>query len=234
MVLGLLVFDIVLIVNYSFSMNGKTNPSIHYLDTLLKEQKIDLNQHQLEQLWRYHKLIRENNKDSDLTRLFKFETIVTKHYVDCISVTKLFSIKGPMLDIGTGAGFPGIPIKIVKPELEVTLAEHRPRRVDFLNLVIKDLKLTGIETYAHKIIKNSNIKKFNSVITRALETIPETLLRVENIVNTGGKIIFMKGPNCSEEIREAKSASPIFSLEKDIHYSISALDKRRLVVFSRS
>ncbi|MFH1224004.1 MAG: 16S rRNA (guanine(527)-N(7))-methyltransferase RsmG [Pseudomonadota bacterium] len=214
-------------------MNKKPNPSIHYLDSLLKEEKISLNQRQLEQLWRFHKLLRENNKDSDLTRLFKFETIVTKHYIDCIAVTKLFKIKGPLLDIGTGAGFPGIPIKIAEPELDVTLAEHRPRRVDFLELVIKTLGLKDIDTYPHKIIKNSDIRKFNSVITRALETIPETLSRVQNIVNTGGKVIFMKGPNCAQDIREAESASLIFKLEKDISYSVSKLDKRRLVVFTR-
>ncbi|MCX6112994.1 MAG: 16S rRNA (guanine(527)-N(7))-methyltransferase RsmG, partial [Proteobacteria bacterium] len=77
--------------------------------------------------------------------------------------------------------------------------------------------------------------KFNCIITRALETIPETLRRVKDLVNSDGMVIFMKGPNCSEEIREAVStASLIFKLESDIHYSISTQDKRRLVTFIRS
>ena len=210
-------------------MNSTSKPSIHYLDKLLKDWKIELNQNQLENLWRYHKLLRENNKDNDLTRLFKFETIVTKHYIDCISVPHLIDIPGPMLDVGTGAGFPGIPIKIFLPDLPIVLSEHRPRRVDFLNLVIKELNLKNIDVYPHKIISESKIEKFNSVITRALETIPETLRRVAPLVNVDGIVIFMKGPNCSEEIREAKTASLIFKLENDIHYSISTNDKRRLV-----
>ena len=213
-------------------MNKSPNPSIHYLEALLKEQHITLNQHQLEQLWRYHKLLRTNNKDHDLTRLIKFETIVTKHYVDCFAVPKLTKLTSPIIDIGTGAGFPGIPLKIAEPNLEIILAEHRPRRVEFLEMVIKELGLKNITTYPHKVISSSNIDKVNCVITRALETIPETLRRVEKILNPGGKVIFMKGPNCSQEIREAKMTSPIFKLEQDVHYSISKIDKRRLVVFS--
>jgi 16S rRNA (guanine527-N7)-methyltransferase len=215
-------------------MNNESKPSIHYLDELLKKEKITLTQRQLELLWKYHKLIREHNKDHDLTRLFKFETIVTKHYVDCLTVPKLLKFDGPMLDIGTGAGFPGIPIKILVPELKVVLAEHRPRRVDFLNLVISELKLEDIETYDHKVISSSQIGLFKSVVTRALETIPETLMRVRNIMEKDGKVIFMKGPNCSKEIGDAKIASPIFTLYKDLHYAISKIDKRRLVVFTRS
>lgn len=214
-------------------MNKSPNPSIHYLDTLLKEQRITLNQNQLEQLWRYHKLLRTNNRDHDLTRLIKFETIVTKHYVDCLAVTKLTELTSPLIDIGTGAGFPGIPLKIVEPDIEIILAEHRPRRVEFMEMVIKELGLKKISTYPHKVTSSSDIAKVNCVITRALETIPETLRRVERMLNVGGKVIFMKGPNCSEEIREAKMTSPIFKLEKDIHYSISKIDKRRLVIFSR-
>lgn len=221
-------------VFYAFTMNKNPAPSIHYLDQLLKEQKFVLKQQQLEQLWRFHKLLRENNKDHDLTRLLKFETIVTKHYIDCFSVSKFIKMNSPLLDIGTGAGFPGFPLKILLPQLKITLAEHRPKRVNFLNIVIKELGLKDIEAYPHKVISNSELKGFNSVITRALETIPETLKRVKNIVNSNGSVIFMKGPNCSQEIGEAKLASPIFKLDQDIHYSISSLDKRRLVIFSRS
>ncbi len=223
-----------LMLIYALTMNKSPNPSIHYLDSLLKEQDILLTQRQLEQLWRYHKLLRENNRDHDLTRLIKFETIVTKHYVDCIKVTKLMELPSNIIDIGTGAGFPGIPLKIMCPEINITLAEHRPRRVDFLNKVISDLGLKGITTYPHKIIYNTKLDKLEGVITRALETIPETLKRIRNIVNNNAKIIFMKGPNCSEEIREAKMASPEFILAKDIHYKISTVDKRRLVVFTLS
>lgn len=215
-------------------MNKDPKPSIHYLDELLKQENIILTQRQLEQIWKYHKLIRQNNKDHDLTRLIKFETMVTKHYIDCIMVTKLTDLSGPLLDIGTGAGFPGIPIKIMNPEIDITLAEHRPRRVDFLNLVIKELKLDCITTHPHKVISKSEIGPFNTIITRALETIPETLRRIEPLVEEKSKVIFMKGPNCSNEIGEAKFASPIFNISDDIHYSISKVDKRRLVIFTRS
>jgi 16S rRNA (guanine(527)-N(7))-methyltransferase RsmG len=221
-------------------MNNSLRPSIHYLNELLLKQNIKLNQNQLELLWKYHKLLRASNKDRDLTRLFKFETIVTKHYVDCLMVPKLTDISGPLLDIGTGAGFPGIPIKIACPNIDLVLAEHRPRRVAFLELVIKNLGLKRIKIYPHKVIKESKIlneyndeynNKYNSVITRALETIPLTLTRVQDKLCPEGNVIFMKGPNCEQEIREAKNASPLFKLVNDFHYSISQQDKRRLIIY---
>jgi len=76
-------------------------------------------------------------------------------------------------------------------DLPITLSEHRPRRVEFLNTVIKDLGLKNIEVYPHKIVKDSSIQKFNNIITRALETIPETLRRVERLVNDNGNVIFL-------------------------------------------
>ncbi|MBN1115167.1 MAG: 16S rRNA (guanine(527)-N(7))-methyltransferase RsmG [Oligoflexia bacterium] len=203
------------------------------MEKLLREAGISLTQNQLESLWKFHKLIRKYNTECDLTRLYNFESMVIKHYIDCLITDRFVKPGPPLIDIGTGAGFPGIPLKILNPEMTVTLAEPKPQRVKFLHIAISELGLKNINIYPHKITSNNNLEGYNSVITRAFETIDKTLKRVEKLLNKNGKIYFMKGPNSSEEIREAQKASPQYSLINDFSYSISSRDKRRLLVFTR-
>jgi 16S rRNA (guanine527-N7)-methyltransferase len=97
-----------------------------------------------------------------------------------------------MVDIGTGAGFPGIILKIQNPELELTLAEPRPNRIQFLNDVIRELQLKKISVFGHKVTSNSFSSPVSMVITRALETIDKTILRSSGAVNVGTQLVFMK------------------------------------------
>ena len=107
-------------------------PGIDTLNALLQRAGIALNQRQLESLWRFHNLLRRRNAELNLTRIFSFESIVVKHYVDCLCVGDRVSLPSPLLDVGTGPGFPGVPLKIRYPDLHVILAEPRPERVAFL------------------------------------------------------------------------------------------------------
>lgn len=198
----------------------------------LTSQDIKLDKLMLDKLWSFHNLILKHNKNSDLTRIINFDNMVTKHYIDSLIINKHLSFKSTLLDIGSGAGFPGIPIKISNSDLEIVLAEPKKTRIDFLNLVIKTLDLKKITVHPHKIVRASNLNKFNTVITRAFETIPKTLFRVEKLLNKNAKIIFMKGPNADAEKFDANLASPYYSLEKDITYKISSKDIRRLIIFT--
>lgn len=207
-------------------------PNIELLNKSLIKHNIRIKQDELEKLWAFHKLIILNNKDRDLTRIINFEAMVTKHYVDCLILQKFFTSKTPLLDIGSGAGFPGIPLKILNPKVSFTLAEPKPSRIKFLETVIKELKLENIEVYPHKIVRQTSLPKFNTIITRAFETIPKTLFRVEKLLMPNSKIIFMKGPGVEKEKGEAGLASPFFKLEKDISYKISNVDERRLIIFT--
>jgi len=208
----------------------KINKDLLY--SKLLSQDIKINKVELDNLWAFHNLILKYNKNSDLTRIINFDSMVTKHYVDSLIINKYLNFKEPVLDIGSGAGFPGIPIKITNPDLSITLAEPKKSRVDFLNLVIKTLNLKKITVHPHKIVRASNINKFNTVITRAFETIPKTLFRVEKLLHKNGSVIFMKGPNSDIEKGDAALASPFYSLSNDITYKISNKDIRKLIVFT--
>jgi len=214
----------------------KLAPCLSSLKKWFQKSNLPLTEQQYKQLWLYHKLLRKKNAEYDLTRLYQFDNMVQKHYIDCILVAKLLKghLPSPILDIGTGAGFPAIPLKIVCPNTEFILSEGRHKRVQFLHEVIEALGLKKIEIYERKIY-DSYSRPVKGVITRAVESIPLTLGRVKRSVVPDGKVIFMKGPHCDEEIQEALTAfSNDYNLDQNIAYTIPHSPyHRRLVIFNR-
>jgi 16S rRNA (guanine527-N7)-methyltransferase len=202
---------------------------------LFERSGLRLSEDQYRHFWAFHNLIRRNNDDLDLTRIRNFESMVIKHYVDSGLVPRLIDLPSPLLDIGSGAGFPGIPIKIVQPETEILLSEGRKRRAAFLTEACRSLGLTGIRVYPHRVSGDFE-QPVGGVITRAVETISETLNRVASFLAPGGQAIFMKGPNCEPEIDHALSRPDgDFSLKRDVPYTIPGTPhRRRLIVFMKS
>ena len=205
------------------------------LGHLLKEAEIPLDNRQLDLLWRFHQLLRRHNEEYDLTRLRSFHDIVVKHYIDCMIVPTLIKLPSPLLDIGTGAGFPGIPLKIALPDCEIILSESRSKRVEFLELVVKELGLKGIRVYGRGILPGRMEEKVAGVITRALETAEKTLERVEDILDPGGQVILMKGPHSDEETAEALHLrNEFYALNKNISYTLPGTHyRRKLVIFEK-
>ena len=202
---------------------------------LLERAGIQLKPNQLDQLWRFHRLLRERNSDRDLTRLIEFETVVIKHYVDSLYVGKLLRLPSPLVDIGTGAGFPGIPLKIRYPELELTLAEMRPRRIAFLEEAIALLGLRKVKTFEHRVVSRSFTEPMAGVITRAVEPISKTLLRTGGCTRAGSQLIFMKGPGAEEELQQAlKDFGRDYRVIRDQPYTLPHTPhERRLLVLER-
>ncbi len=217
-------------------MQVKLPPGLPSLKIWFDRSEIPLTEDQYAQLWRFHRLLRARNAAYDLTRIHQFDNMVQKHYIDCILVARLLGwrLPSPILDIGTGAGLPGIPLKVACPEARIILSEGRQKRVQFLREVVEALSLEGVEIYGKK-IQASFSRPVQAVITRALETIPKTLARVQGCLVSQGKAIFMKGPHCDEEVRMAVEAfGGEYGLVHDIPYTIPHTPhRRRLVVFQR-
>ena len=185
--------------------------------------------------WRFHQLLRERDAELDLTRLKAFESMVVKHYVDSAIVADLIDLPSPLLDIGTGPGFPGLPLKMVRPDLHVILAESRGKRLAFLEEAIELLDLKGVDIYPHKVTP-AFPGRVEGVITRDLESIEKTLERASGFLGAGGRVIFMKGPAADPEITAALAAhGRTFTLTTDRAYSLGQTGlKRRLLVFKRT
>jgi 16S rRNA (guanine527-N7)-methyltransferase len=120
-------------------------------------------------------------------------------------------------------------LKIQNPHLEMILSEPRPRRVDFLNLAIRELGLKNIEVFGHKMTSRSFSEPMDGVITRAFEVIPKTLPRLSGCLGMGGRVFFMKGPNVDAEMAEAKALDE-YSLKNRWDYRLPHSTHDRVLV----
>jgi 16S rRNA (guanine527-N7)-methyltransferase len=209
-------------------------PAIENMGALLLDCGIQIDHRQLECLWMYHGLLREYNPLLNLTRIRNFKNMVLKLYVDSILPADMLDLPSPLLDLGTGPGMPGIPLKIYQPRLEIILAESREKRADFLRRAIDHIKLTGIRVVAGRITPRFE-QPVAGVITRAVETIARTLERISGCLDTNGRVIFMKGPHCDAEIADAGSRfRNNYALVVDRQYVIPHIfHQRRLLVYRR-
>lgn len=150
----------------------------------------------------YRELIRWNRTTS-LTAITAEKDVVIKHFLDSLSPLGL-NLPGPFIDVGTGAGFPGVPIKIVRPDMEVTLVERSAKRVLFLKHLARALQLTDlkiVEGDATAIGKSREFhQRFNLVISRATYSLLELAKLARPLLFPGGKVVAMKGPRYIEEL----------------------------------
>jgi 16S rRNA (guanine527-N7)-methyltransferase len=210
------------------------SPSRRSLETILRDCGIALPPPALDALWTYHGMLREANARLNLTRIHQFDNMVLKHYVDSLLVLRFEDLPSPLVDMGSGPGLPGIPLAIARPDVKMILAEPRGARAEFLRQVVERLELDQVEVFANKV--NARFPhRVRGVITRAVATIPETLDRVAHAIEPGGRMLFMKGPDCDDEIAQARrSHDETFRLVADHRYAIpGTTHDRRLVVYER-
>jgi len=212
----------------------KKPPGPEQMDALLKRCGINLSPSQLKQLWAYHQLLRQHDAELNLTRIRNFDNMVVKLYADSILPALHAPLPSPLLDLGTGPGMPGIPLKIFRPDLHILLAESRQHRSDFLKTAVSALGLAGLDVVERGIAPDYD-RPVAGVITRAVEPIADTLARIAGCLVQDGIAIFMKGPRCDEEIEKAsKNFSAAYELAENIPYQLPHTPhRRRLVVFRR-
>lgn len=178
----------------------------------LEELEIQLSEKQFQQFIQYYELLVEKNKVMNLTGITEWEEVVQKHFLDSLSLVFATEIEdgAKVLDLGTGAGFPGIPLKIAFPQLQITLLDSLNKRITFLQEVIRTLGLKNIqvfhgraEEFAHK---KGHREAYDLVVSRAvanLSTLSEYCLP---FVEVGGAFISYKSGSIAEEVEEADRA----------------------------
>ena len=188
-------------------------------DEFIKEVEklgINLTEKQICQLNQYYELLVEWNQKINLTRIIEEKDVYLKHFYDSITLFKAYNLRQnvSLCDIGTGAGFPGIVLKIVFPTLSVTLVDALLKRVNFLNIVIERLQLKNIETVHARVedYAKNNYEKFDIVTCRAVANLTTLLNYSIPLVKVNGYFLPMKA-NCEEELMDAKRVFKKYHLE---------------------
>ena len=158
-----------------------------------KKLGISLTEEQLNKLDQFYKLLIEWNEKINLTRITAKEDVYLKHFYDSLTLAKVIdlSTKETLCDVGTGAGFPGIVLKIVYPNLKITLVDALQKRVNYLNTIIKDLQLENIQAIHTR--GEELHDKYDVVTARAVANIEKLLKYTMHLVNNTGVFVAMKG-----------------------------------------
>jgi len=201
-----------------------------------KEISIEFSNIQIEKFYKYMNLLIEWNEKINLTAITEPKEIIIKHFIDSLTVLKDIKGKNTLVDVGTGAGFPGIPLKIMDEEIKITLLDSLNKRINFLNEVINQLDLKNIETIHSRVEDAGKNKKyrerFDIATARAvanLATLSEYMLP---LVKVGGKSICMKGSEVSEELQNSKKAISILGgeIENIDNFQLPKSDMMRNIV----
>lgn len=177
---------------------------------------IELSEEQIQQFQTYYEMLVETNKVMNLTAITEIEEVITKHFIDSLALVEVYpqlreeKSELSVLDLGTGAGFPGLPIKIVFPHLHIVLMDSLNKRVKFLQLVIDKLGLCDIHAIhgrAEEAARNAAYREsFDLCVSRAVANLATLSEYCMPFIKLGGKFISYKSADIEEEVNDAKKA----------------------------
>lgn len=183
------------------------------------EMNISISENQLNKFIKYMELLLEWNEKMNLTAITEEKEVVLKHFADCLSLVPYLDIKEDtkIIDVGTGAGFPGIPVKIMYPNTSMTLLDSLQKRIGFLYEVIKAIDLTNIEC-VHSRAEDGGVnplyrEQYDYCVSRAVANLSVLLEYSMPFIKVGGILAALKGPEIAEEVISAKKALDILGGE---------------------
>ena len=217
----------------------ENNEVIEILKTTLINNNIDNIDEILKKFDIYYKYLVEYNQNVNLTAITTFEDVYIKHFVDCIENVKLYKHNSTLCDIGTGAGFPGLVIKIVRPDIEVTLVDSLNKRIVFLNNLIQMLNLENINCLHYRAedteFKNKYLNSFDYVVARAVANMSTLTEYCLPYVKIGGEFIAYKSNDIENEVLEAKKCIAKLggTMDEILSYKTANLYERKIIIVKK-
>lgn len=213
------------------------------LNNACTNENIPFDEDKYSKLIKYKDMLKEWNEKINLTAITDDEGIIKKHFIDSLKIFRFSKLKNckKIMDVGTGAGFPGIPMKILMPELDIVLLDSLNKRINFLNEVINTLQLKGISAIhgrAEDFARESNYReKFDAVVSRAVANLSVLSELCLPYVKKDGFFIALKGPAVENEIIEANKAIKVLGgeLEDTIMVTVEGTElNHNLVIIKKT
>ncbi len=211
---------------------------INYLRDGAAEFGVSLDDRKISDLFEYKRILLEWNEKMNLTAIVDDREFILKHFTDSLSIVPYIRGTGSVIDVGTGAGFPGIPLKIASPELNVVLLDSLEKRVGFLNTVIGELGLKGISA-VHMRAEDAGMatglrESFDTATARAVAAMPVLLEYCLPLVKVGGIFVAMKGSS-TEELSASSRALQILGgeVEEVKEFDLPGSDIKRSIIVVR-
>lgn len=205
----------------------------------LKEINININEKIADKFYKYTNMLLEWNEKINLTAITEISDIILKHYIDSLTINKYIKEQNTIIDIGTGAGFPGIPLKIVNPNNKFILVDSLNKRINFLKKVEKELNLQDIEMIHSRVEDLAKIKEYREkidlAVSRAVANLSTLLEYMLPFVKENGLCICMKGPNITQEVEDSKKAIEILEgkIEKIERINLPGSEIERNIILIR-
>jgi len=213
---------------------------LNKLNKSLEEYGITLTARQLDQFAKYYRLLVDWNKKINLTSITEIAEVIDKHFIDSLSLIKVIDVNTQkIIDVGTGAGFPGIPIKIIFPETSIILLDSLKKRIDFLDCVIKELELFNICTIhgrAEDVARDIQYREtFDICVSRAVADLSILSEYCLPFLKKGGVFISYKSILIADEIEHAKRTIDILGgvIEKEIEIELPLTKYKRCLLLIR-
>lgn len=185
----------------------------------------------------YYEMTEETNKVMNLTAISSFEDYQTKHYIDSLLPFEEIQGAKTVCDVGSGAGFPAIPLAIINKDTQFTMVDSLNKRVNFLNSVIERLSLKNCIAlhFRAEDFAKTNREKFDICTARAVAPLNILLEYTAPLVKVGGKVVAYKGSNAKEEIKSAENAAKILGcrFEKSLEFTLPGGEKREIIIYKK-
>lgn len=207
------------------------------IEKTFKNYNILLTKDQIDKFYIYFSYLIEENEKYNLTAITNPQEVIVKHFVDSVLPYKSIKKNSLVVDVGTGAGFPGIPLKIIREDINLTLVDSLQKRINFLNQLIEKLNLNNVKTFHARVedFCKTNREKFDYVISRAVAPLPTLSEYMIPLTKIGGICLIYKSEKLDEELKISKHAITILGgkVEKIENFTLFEYKSTRKILFLR-